>query len=74
MKNQKPAIQNPSAGFDMFRLSKSKEIVDVCSNTLRAYNRAGLPFYRAGKAVFVSRAELDQFIRSNQPQLQREAA
>ena len=56
---------NQAAGFDLFRLSKSKQMVDICSNTLRAYNKAGLPFYRQGKAVFVSRAELDAFIRSN---------
>lgn len=51
------------AGFDLFRLSKSKEIVDLAPNTLRAYNRQGLPFYRKGKAIFISRAELGSFIR-----------
>jgi len=50
------------SGFDLFRLSKSKEVVDVCSNTLRSYNRAGLPFYHRGKAIFVSKSELAQFI------------
>jgi hypothetical protein len=55
--------ENEAAGFDLARLSKAKESVDVCPNTLRAYNRAGLPFYRRGKAVFFSKAELDQFIR-----------
>jgi hypothetical protein len=75
MKNKKQKTQtNTAAGnFDLFRLSKSKQAVDVCPNTLRGYNRAGLPFYRQGKAVFVSRAELDQFIRSNRIAL-REAA
>jgi len=56
--------EGASRSFDLFRLSKSKDAVDVCSNTLRAYHRNGLPFYRCGKAVFVSRAELDQFIRN----------
>jgi hypothetical protein len=55
--------QNSETGFDLFRLSKSKEVVDVCSNTLRAYFKMGLPFYRRGKAVFVSKAELAAFIR-----------
>lgn len=55
---------NNAAGFDLFRLSKSKEVVDVCSNTLRAYFRAGLPFYRRGKAIFISKTELAQFIRA----------
>ena len=50
-------------GFDLFRLSKSKEVVDVCSNTLRSYFKEGLPFYRRGKAVFISKLELAAFIR-----------
>lgn len=49
-------------GFDLFRLSKSKEVVDLCSNTLRQYNQEGLPFYKRGKAVFVSKTELRNFI------------
>ena len=57
------AVQTGAAGFDMFRLSKSKETVDICSNTLRNYHAAGLPFYRQGKAVFISRAELVDFIK-----------
>jgi hypothetical protein len=55
----------PSAGFDLFRLSKSKEVVDVCANTLRSYHKVGLPFYYKGKAVFISKSELAAFIRSN---------
>jgi hypothetical protein len=51
--------------FDLFRLSHAKEVVDVCPNTLRSFNREGLPFYRMGKAVFVSKAELDAFIRTH---------
>lgn len=50
-------------GFDLFRLSRSKEVVDVSANTLRSYNREGLPFYRQGKAIFVSKSELAAFIR-----------
>jgi hypothetical protein len=57
--NQSPA----GANFELFRLSKSKDVVDVCSNTLRAYNKQGLPFYRQGRAIFVSKAELAHFIR-----------
>jgi len=52
------------SNFDLFRLSKGKQIVDVCANTLRAYNKDGLPFYRRGKAIFISKTELAQFIRS----------
>ena len=49
--------------FDLFRLSKSKEVVDVCSNTLRAYFKDGLPFYKRGRAIFISKSELAGFIR-----------
>jgi len=57
-------MQQPQpVNFGMFRLSKSKETVDVCPNTLRQYHREGLPFYKRGKAVFVSMAELEDFIR-----------
>lgn len=48
--------------FELFRLSKSKATVDVCPNTLRSYFKLGLPYYKRGKAVFVSRSELAQFI------------
>lgn len=50
--------------FDLFRLSKSKQSVDLAPNTLRAYHKRGLRFYRQGKAVFVSKSELQIFIRS----------
>lgn len=67
MKNT--ALQKPepsSSSFDLFRLSKSKSIVDLAPNTLRGYNRAGLPFYRKGKAIFISKTELAAFIRNPQ--------
>ena len=53
-----------TSSFDLFRLSKSKEVVDLSSNTLRAYNKSGLPFYRNGKVVFISKAELESYIRA----------
>lgn len=49
--------------WDLFRLCKSKSIVDLVPNTLRGYNERGLPFYRQGKVVFVSKTELEKFIR-----------
>ena len=51
-------------GYDLFRLTKSKREVDLSPNTLRAYFKDGLPFYRKGKAVFISRAELQAYIVS----------
>lgn len=41
---------------------KARKAVDVCSNTIRAYHRQGLPWYKKGKAVFVSKLELRAFI------------
>jgi len=65
--NVSTAGQNTeSSGFDLFRLSKSKQTVDLAPNTLRAFNKRGLPFYRQGKTVFVSKAEVIAFIRSGQ--------
>jgi hypothetical protein len=52
--------------FDLFRLSTAKQTVDVSPNTLRAYHKLGLPFYRRGKVVFVSRRELNDFIREGE--------
>ncbi len=54
-----------AAGFDLFRLSRGKDVVDVCANTLREYHRTGLPFYKKRRAVFVSKAELEHFLRAN---------
>jgi hypothetical protein len=62
MKSQMQYHQDFSK-FGFFRLSKSKLAVDVCPNTLRAYNSQGLPFYKVGKSVFVNYAELESFIR-----------
>lgn len=56
----------PDVGFDLFRLTKSKKAVDLAPNTLRAYHQDGLPFYKRGRAVFVSKAELTNFIMRSQ--------
>ena len=61
----KSAPVNEHRSFDLFRLSRAKAEVDLAPNTLRAYNRRGLPFYRQGKAVFISKAELEIFIKSH---------
>ena len=50
--------------FDLVRVTHSKEAVDVCSNTIRSYSRRGLRLYRAGKATFFSKSELEAFIRA----------
>jgi hypothetical protein len=60
---QNETQNNNICKFGFFRLSKSKQAVDVCPNTLREYRSQGLPFYKIGKSIFVSYAELDSFIR-----------
>jgi hypothetical protein len=62
MSNQ-TQLQPTGQNWDLFRLSKSKIVVDLVPNTLREYHDQGLPFYRRGKAVFISRTELNAFIR-----------
>jgi hypothetical protein len=61
------AVNNAQLGetsnFDLFRLGKSKSVVDISVNTLRHYNKLGLRFYKLGKAIFVSKTELAAFIR-----------
>lgn len=54
-----------NTSFDLVRLTKSKKIVDLSPNTIRAFSKGGLALYRSGRAVFFSRAELDQHIRRN---------
>ncbi len=56
-------VNGSSQSFDLFRLTKAKATVDLAPNTLRAYHAQGLPFYRKGKAVFISKIELNAFIR-----------
>ncbi len=65
---EQPHTQTATAGgnqpfaFDLIRINKSKEAVDVCSNTIRAYAKLGLRLYRCGKATFFSRSEFAAFI------------
>jgi hypothetical protein len=50
--------------FDLRRITKSKEEVDVCPNTIRAYASEGLRLYRCGRCLFYSVTELEHFIRT----------
>jgi hypothetical protein len=52
------------AGFDLFRISRGKTVVDICPNTLRQFGLDGLPIYRRGKSCFISKSELAAFIRA----------
>jgi hypothetical protein len=62
MANTRTVEQETS--FDLFRITKAKEVVDLCPNTVRKFFKKGLRHYRRGKAIFVSKSELDAFIRS----------
>ncbi len=62
MKKQQSTTVQPTIAFDLFRLSKSKREVDLSPNTLRSYFKRGLAHYKMGKAVLVSRTQLQQFI------------
>jgi hypothetical protein len=65
MTNSTQLAQHGNGGsFDLFRLTKSKEVVDLCPNTVRSLHKRGLPFYKSGRAIFVSRTELEAFIRN----------
>jgi hypothetical protein len=48
--------------YDLVRISRGKKEVDLSPNTLRKYIDMGLPCYRMGKAAFISRTQLQQFI------------
>ena len=52
-----------NTGFDLFKISKSQEAVGICRPTIQQYIRRGLPCYRCGKFNFVSRSELNDFIK-----------
>lgn len=53
----------PAPDFDLFRLSKSKQAVDLGPNTIRGYAKRGLKIYVCGGCSFVSKTELADFIR-----------
>ena len=55
--------EHSPTNFELFRLTKAKREVGVSPNTLRAYALQGLRVYKMGRAAFVSRNELAEFIR-----------
>ena len=51
---------------DLFRISRSKKLVDLSPNTIRKLHREfGLRIYFSGGASWVSRSELEAVIRAN---------
>lgn len=49
--------------FEMFRLERSSEEVGVSRSTIIRWVAEGLRAYRVGKMVFISKSELEAFIR-----------
>jgi hypothetical protein len=56
--------QPSETDFDLFRLGESKVTVNLSPNTLRSYNRQGLPFYGQGRTIFVSKKDLAAFLKN----------
>ena len=52
-------------GFDLFRINAAKIEVGCTPNTIRSYIRQGLKCYKVGKAMWISRSELSEFIRKS---------
>ena len=51
--------------FDMCRITHSKRQCNVSIGTMRKYAREGLKLYKVGKALWFSKTELADFIRSH---------
>lgn len=58
---QRQAAETP---FDLVKITRTKVELNISPNTVRAMFRAGLPHYRCGKLVLVSRADVAAFIKS----------
>src|SRR5262245_233067 len=60
--------------FDLFRITHSKRQVDLATATIRKFIKQGLPVYRRGKSCFVSRRELELFLRDPKANAQSDRA
>ncbi len=59
-RNQKSTVVTESRNFPLFRISHSKAEVGMSPNTVRAMIADGLPAYKRGKMLFISKDELYQ--------------
>ena len=64
----------PAASAEMVRITKAKAAVDISSNTIRAFQKRGLPLYKIGRATFFSRSDLEAFLRRHVASAEKEAA
>lgn len=49
--------------FEMFRLEHASEEVGVSRSTILNWTKEGLRIYRVGRMAFISKRELEAFIR-----------
>jgi len=49
---------------DLFKITKAKSVVGVSPNTVRTLFAHGLPYYKLGRLVMVSRSEFEALVKS----------
>ncbi len=64
MKDDRIESAGEDQSFDLVRINKAKDTVDLCANTIRSFAKQGLRLYKAGKNTFFSKVELRAFIIS----------
>lgn len=50
--------------FDLVRITRTKQEIGIATSTVRQYVDQGLRLYKCGKAAFVSKAELEAWIKT----------
>jgi hypothetical protein len=73
-KFERKMAESGKPSWDLCRIGRAKEIVDLCPNTIRAYARRGLQIYNCGKVTLFSVRELEAFVRSRTPKSRRKIA
>jgi len=63
-RKQSSTIVTEPRNFPLFRISHAKAEVGMSPNTVRSMIADGLPSYKRGKMLFVSKDELAAFITS----------
>lgn len=53
--------------FDLVRITKAKQVLGIHGDTIKAYRAEGFNgIYKRGKAVFVSKSELEAWLKGKQ--------
>ncbi len=56
-----------AAKFDLVRITLTKRELGICPNQIRKMAKRGLAIYGRGRMRFVSRREVEIFIRNDSP-------